>query len=229
MKKLLTFGLCALFAVVARATPHTYSFVPSDNDLGDLDHKDTYIWGVSDANLKYDVTHGYSITGVTITITGLYNWEVADTDNQLYINILGNPQSGLHIVQDNPNDTGDNKGTRSNYFAGNIATNYGVYYTGAATLVTTYHDGNNNNTPATFTYNLTSTQRSILQGYIQAVTANGDADFGLGFDPDCHFYNTGVCVTITTSQNSVPDGSATLGLLSLGMVAIAALRRSLRK
>ena len=229
MKKLFTLGMCAAFAVIAHATPNTYNFVPSDNDLGDLDHKDTYIWGISDSNLKYQVSHGYSIATATITITGLYNWDVADTDNQLYINILGNPLPGLHIVQDNPGDTGDNKGTRSNYFAGDVPKNFGVYYSGAATLVTTYHDGNNNNTPATFTYSLTGAQLSCLQGYIQAVTANGDADFGLGFDPDCHFYNTGVCFTVTTTQNSVPDDSATVVLLSLGMLTMSSVRRALRK
>src|SRR5689334_12792788 len=113
MKTLTVLGLIAT-ALVARATP--YTFTPSDNDLGDLDHKNTYLWGISNSGLKSQlVSGGYSITSATITITDLYNWDSADTNNKLFINLLGNPQSGLNIVQDDPGDNGINQGIVSNY------------------------------------------------------------------------------------------------------------------
>lgn len=53
-------------------------------------------------------------------------------------------------------------------------------------------------------------------------------NFGLGFDPDCHYYNTGVSFTIYTERISVPDSASTALLLSLGLAGVVGFRRRSR-
>lgn len=224
MKKFVTLGLCAAFAIVAHATSFTYT--PSPADLSDLDHTHAYAWGISDATLRAQLkTGGYKITGVNIKITDLYNWDKNDTNNVLFINLIDNPATGLATPVDDAADQGVNQGIVSNYFGGNIPGNNGNYYSRTSTLLTTYHDDDGPVTHINYSFDLSIAQMTLLGNYITAATATGDADFGFGFDPDCHYYNTGVTVTVTTS---IPDGSMTLMLLGLGLSALAFARRYVR-
>ncbi|MDB6126320.1 MAG: putative exosortase interaction protein [Verrucomicrobia bacterium] len=224
MKKIFALGLCATFAVAAHAT--SFTFTPNPSDLSDLDHTHSYAWGMSNATLKAQLkTGGYKITGVTIKITDLYNWDKNDTNNMLFINLIDNPVLGLSTPVDDAADQGVNQGIVSNYFGGNVPGNNGNYYSRTSTLLTTYHDADGPTTHDTYSFDLSIVQMTLLGNYITAATATGDGDFGIGFDPDCHYYNTGISVTITTS---VPDGSMTLMLLGLALSAMAFARRFIR-
>jgi len=78
-------------------------------------------------------------------------------------------------------------------------------------------DGNLNGEPLyTYTYTFTEAQEDLLQAYI----ANG-GNIAIGLDPDCHFYNDGVMLTITTGA-AVPEPAA---LLLLAPAAAFAWRR----
>ncbi|MCP4567134.1 MAG: PEP-CTERM sorting domain-containing protein, partial [FCB group bacterium] len=57
---------------------------------------------------------------------------------------------------------------------------------------------------------------------LDSYAANGD--FGLGFDPDCHYYNRGVTLTIETDRNPVPE-PASMILFGLGLAGMGYFRR----
>ncbi|MGC4081761.1 MAG: PEP-CTERM sorting domain-containing protein [Vicinamibacterales bacterium] len=70
--------------------------------------------------------------------------------------------------------------------------------------------------PFSYTYTFSAPQLAILNAYI----ANG-LDFAIGFDPDCHFYNDGISLTLTTAPASpaVPE-PASIVLLGTGLLAV---------
>jgi hypothetical protein len=230
------------------------------NDLSDLDHGYAYTWGITSAALRTELLGAYQITSATLTIKNIYNWDKNDTNNQLYIHLLDNPALGVTAIVDDPTDTGINKGIVSDYFNGPIAgmnvvngkwSTYGynvTWATSSATLVTgntllngvttnsatntyltTYHDNDGPTTTTTLTYTFTGLLNT-LDSYISDGHIGTYADFGLGFDPDCHFFNDGVQLTICTDipPPKVPDTGVTAGLFGFAMAVLVCVRRRVR-
>ncbi|MGH9600451.1 MAG: VPDSG-CTERM sorting domain-containing protein, partial [Terracidiphilus sp.] len=67
---------------------------------------------------------------------------------------------------------------------------------------------------------------SLLTGYLAADYGSSSAYVGLGFSPDCHYYDNGVCLNITTSTptSGVPDGGMTLAMLGIALAGLAYVR-----
>jgi hypothetical protein len=80
------------------------------------------------------------------------------------------------------------------------------------TIVTDGNDGAGH-TLYDYTYSFTATQLTTLAAYI----GNG-GDIALGFDPDCHYFNSGISLNITTSPNSPVPEPASMFLLGSGLL-----------
>lgn len=73
----------------------------------------------------------------------------------------------------------------------------------------------------TLTYDLNEDSINALYEY----ALNGS--FGIGIDPDCHYYNDGVILTVVTAPIPEPETYAML-LAGLGLLGFAARRRKLK-
>ena len=116
---------------------------------------------------------GEEVASASLTIFNIRNWD--NNPNVLYIHLLDWTQSGVNQATDNEGG-GD-------YFA---------TYSYPHTPLVTYQ--NLPTTAQTLVYNFTAAQVTALNGYL------ADGRIGLGFDPDCHFYNDGVQLTMTAPE-----------------------------
>jgi hypothetical protein len=226
----------------------TTLFRPDDkdgdpDDMFDLDHHYAYTWGitsaVSDKGLntytglknQLKVGSGWSVDCVTLTFKDIWDW-VVEPNDRLWVNLLDTDYTSAHsgkdlkkgvtTFYDNADDIESNL-PGSNYF-NNKGTSLGYW---------TDPNGGNEAKKINYTITFTGTQVSALVAYISNGGATsgsaGYADFGFAFDPDCHYYNTGIELKVVTKKYYVPDGGASVAFLGAGLVAIAALRRRLHR
>lgn len=177
----------------ASALSSPYTFQPNPADLGDLDHSLYYTWGIA-----WSVPVGEYITGASLTIRNINNFAV-EPNNRLYIHLLDNAPLGVTTGYDGEG-------------GGDQFLNQGV-------LLATYVDDDPEpNPPETWTHNFTYPgQVTALVNYL------GNGVVGLGLDPDCHYFNDGITLTITTAPIPEP---ASLLLMAAAMVPIWRRRRA---
>ncbi|MBN2448407.1 MAG: PEP-CTERM sorting domain-containing protein [Phycisphaerae bacterium] len=132
------------------------------------------------------------VISATLSFYQIRNWD--NSANDLYNSLLDGCALGVTQLSDNAG--GD-------YFL-NI-------YSGLQTSLVTY--SNLTTAPVDLHYDFNADQLSALNGYLT------DGVIGIGIDPDCHYYNCGIELTLTT-----PEPTA-FTLLGLGLLAFFWRRR----
>jgi hypothetical protein len=182
-------------ALSIHPTPHS--------DLSDLDHSLYYTWGI-----KLGMPQGMQIETASLFIDDIYDWTAERTDI-LYVHLLDNPPANPLI------EPGNLPSSRVTTNWDNE--NHGDAFEGQGVRLFTYTDRVGGLPSEDLNYTFTASDIKTLNDY----WANNGV-FGLGFDPDCHYYNKGITFNYTLVP--VPEPT-TLVLLAMGLGAAAFRRR----
>lgn len=191
MKRSKSIVLACMVAVGVIVTTAKADLQPSPANLDNLPHGRYYTWEIDSAD--FSVPSGETITGASLFFDDIRNW--ANSDNKLFVSLL----DGSDLV----NGTHKYADTISGHYDNNQEWN------GYLSLVTYTLP----NTPADITYVFDDTEIDWLNNYIS------DGNFGIGFDPDCHFFNEGITLTIETAPVPIP-GAVLLGMLGLSVAGL---------
>jgi hypothetical protein len=145
--------------------------------------------------INWSIPANETIVGATLVFNDIYNWN--NEPNDLYVHLLNNATAGVKQGTDNQGG--------------------GDYFNEKGILLN--HWENLTTTPIDINYVFDVIEFATLVAYL----ANGN--FGLGFDPDCHYFNSGISLNIITT--AVPEPS-TLLLISAGLLTLVGVRK-LRK
>jgi hypothetical protein len=187
------------------STARAFSFWAGN--LQDLPHEKYFKWGIN-----WQLPAGDRVVGASLTLFDIYNWE-GEADDRLWIHLLQGASAGIQSGV-------DNQATGSWFAPPN--------YSGENILLNEFAnlpEGWRNRRDVTYAFD--AAEVSAFNSYLS------DGNFGLGLDPDCHYYNGGVKLDVETGRipvRAVPE-AGTFILLAAGLAGMGALRlrRSAKK
>lgn len=135
--------------------------------------------------INWDMPGNENITQITLSFDNIRNWD--NGPNVLYVHLLDTAQEGVSTGWDNQGG--------------------GDYFSGQGIELFIWY--NLPTSPQDLTYAFTQDEMTVLAGYLS------DGNFGLGFDPDCHYWNDGVNLSVQTAAAPEPG---TLLLLASGLL-----------
>jgi len=195
MKKLL-FVILAVFLLSISGIAGATTFEWDLGDMYDLDHNYYYTWGEND----WVIPAGETIVSASVTFNDIRNYDWSSND--LYLGLLDSAFDGVYSGWDGSAD--------GSYFES------GAY---SGTQITLEHWENLPAYAQDITYSFDTSEIGTLVAYLE-----NDSVFGLGFDPDCHFYNNGISFNVETSGAPVPEPTTML-LLGCGLAGLGFVRR----
>lgn len=210
------FVLCLWAAQTSAVSVNTYEFVPNPSNLENLDHHYYYAWG-----MQWSIPDTQVIESAFLEIYQINNWdEPRETNDVLHLWML-DQKPALNWQSNHNNWPGISRGYDNQGYGDPFVSSGGTFLTDYTDDNAYYRRGWKN--PAEDI--LINLPVDVLAGYI-----NNDGLFGFGFDPDCHYYNCGIKLTIITRPggggNMVPEPATMLGsLLSLGSLGGYLMRR----
>jgi hypothetical protein len=247
------FSLSAIAAFSAlSAYASTFTFTPNDgegdvDDMLDLDHYKYFTWGFK----NFAIPAGEHITNVRLSIYNVNNW-TADENGEVvykkdsrgrYIYVNGQkvidhviPENWLNVwLLDGVSSTySSTSGKLKVYDDADGGPDYFANWdspipTAAkqAVKIGTYTDWKGGDHGDVVTLNYDFRALGLIDEF-EAYVNTGNS-FGIGIDPDCHYWNTGVRLVVYTAHTSVPDSGNSLGLLGIGLGLLAMVRRYLRR
>jgi len=193
MKKISTLGFVLGLLIIGSVSSYgaVFTFAPNPADLYDLEHSRAYTWGINWNSLSYPITSAY------LTFTNIQNWaNYEDPTDILYMSLLDDAPVGVTSFYDG-NSIGD-------YFSDK-----------GGILIDTWTDLDDNTTSDNLIFNFSAARIADLNNLAS------DGLFGLGIDPDCHYWNDGVQLTINAD---IPEPTTIL-LFGLGTIGMALYRK----
>lgn len=199
MKKNIVFLLTLLFVLCFFGTANAglYTFQPDDSIGNPADLWDLEHGHYYTWGIDWEVPSHEKVIGVSLFFDDIRNHD--NGENDLWVNLLDIVKpAGAYQYSD------IQSGQVNDFIVG-------------PGIVELKHWEDLPSTAQDITYTLDTSELLTFIAYVS------DGNFGFGFDPDCHFYNNGITLTIETAHAPLPGA---MMLFSIGLLGLVGIRRT---